>query len=360
MTTDHLIIIKSFTKMIKKTHNYLYLILILSLSIASCSKDTESEPRSAIKVGLVGGMGGFIDAGFNQNILQGFQSAVIDFNLFAKVYQCDSIADYALGINNLIQEDYNLIVSTGYDAAEATIEAASSNPSISFIIIDYQIENPPANLQCIAFDVDQSSFPCGFLAAWWAEKQSPENPVAGYIGGPEIAEIRQFSSSYLAGINYYNETYNKNVAGIGCYADTFSDTLTGARMADSILGQGASVIFAFAGKTGNGVLHKVKQAGKWGIGVDVDQYFSIPEVGSVLLTSCMKNLDDVTYYAIGKYCTQSFNGGSVLHCNLLNNGVGMAPFHDFDPMIPDSIRMAISAIEDGIITGEINTGWTER
>lgn len=349
----------AFTNMIKKIQIYLYLILIFSLSTVSCTKDTESKPRPVIKVGLVGGLGGFNDAGFNQNILQGFQLASIEYNLVAKVFQCNSTSDYAIGINNFVQEGYNLIISFGYNAAEATLEAAVSNPSISFILIDYQTDNPPINLQCIVFDVDQSSFPCGFLAAWWADQQSPVNPVAGYIGGPDISEIRQFSTSYLAGINYYNEIYRRNVTGIGCFANTFSDTLTGARLADSIIQQGASVIFAFAGKTGNGVLHKVKEAGKWAIGVDVDQYISIPEVGSVLITSCLKKLDEVTYTAIGKYCTQSFTGGSVLHFNLLNNGVGMAPFHDCDPMIPDSIRTALSSVTNGIIAGSISTGWSE-
>ncbi|PKP23372.1 MAG: hypothetical protein CVU06_08590, partial [Bacteroidetes bacterium HGW-Bacteroidetes-22] len=302
--------------MIKKKQLSLYLILMITLTTVSCTKDTESDPQPLVKVGLVGGLGGYNDAGFNQNILQGFQRAAIDYQLSPKIYECTSAADFLTGISFFVQEDYDLIITSGYDAAEATLEAANANPSISFILIDYQMDNPPANLQCIVFDVDQSSFPCGFLAAWWADIQAPENPVAGFVGGPEIPEIRQFSISYLAGINYYNAFYTRQVNGIGCYAGTFTDTLVGARLADSLIQQGASVIFAFAGKTGNGVLHKVKESGKWAIGVDVDQYLSIPEVGPYLLTSCMKELDAIVYTAIGKYCTQSFTGGTVSHCNL--------------------------------------------
>jgi len=73
----------------------------------------------------------------------------------------------------------------------------------------------------------------------------------------------------------------------------------------------------------------------------------------------MKELDAIVYTAIGKYCTQSFTGGTVSHCNLSNNGVGMAPFHDYEAMIPDSIRTALTSIKAGIITGSINTGWPE-
>jgi hypothetical protein len=35
----------------------------------------------------------------------------------------------------------------------------------------------------------------------------------------------------------------------------------------------------------------------------------------------------------------------------------MAPFHDFDKVIPDSIKSALTAIENGIRLGTVDTGW---
>ena len=210
-----------------------------------------------------------------------------------------------------------------------------------------------------AFDVDQSSFPCGFLAAWWALKQNQTDARVGFVAGPEIPNIRQFSVSYTHGVSYFNSLYKKNVQVMGYFANSFNDSLQGVRLADSLLKNNAHTIFAFAGKTGNGALYKIKQAGKWAIGVDADQYYSIPEVSGILLTSCMKGLSSFTYDILRNYYYNKFAGGTVIYGTLSNGGVGMAPFHNYDLQIPDSVRQAISTIETGIKNGTISTGWPE-
>jgi len=318
-----------------------------------------TEPQPVLKIGLVGGLGGFSDAGFNQNILAGLKKVAKDLPVICETYESKTVADFSLGIQHFLTHGFDLIITAGFDAAQSTVNAANTNPGTDFVIIDYSMTSPPSNLLCAVFDVDQASFPCGFLAAWWAYKQNYSNPVAGFVAGPEIPEIRQFSVSYSNGIAYFNNMYNKNVGSLGYYASSFSDTLQGAKLADSLLQQNASIVFAFAGKTGNGALYKVKEAGKWAIGVDVDQYFSIPPVAPVLLTSCMKMLDVMVYDILSKYYNHIFPGGSVIHGNLNNNEIGMSPFHDYDVMIPDSIKSALAGISAGIKDGTIKTGWPE-
>ena len=335
----------------------IFMLLVVS---ASCREKPMVTPQPILKIGLVGGLSGFSDAGFNENILKGFKQAAVDFPQIAYYsYECKTVADFSKGINYFLSNRFDLIITATYDASEATISAANTNPATDFLILDYSIPSPPPNLLCAVFDVDQASFPCGFLAAYWAYKQNKSNPVTGFVAGPEIPEIRQFSVSYINGVSYFNNLYNKNVNTIGCYATSFSDTLQGARLADSLMQKNASVIFAFAGKTGNGALYKVKDAGKWAIGVDVDQFSSIPLVGPILLTSCMKELDVMVYNTIKDYCNLYFQGGKIIHGNLDNKGVGIAPFHNFETMIPDSIKLAISNIQTGIKNGTIETGWPE-
>jgi basic membrane protein A len=321
--------------------------------LSSCRHDSGKD----LKIGLVSGLGGFHDRGFNQNILDGFMLAQNECAFAGETRETMTSADFALNIEYFQSAGFDLIITAGFNASEATLEAARAHPETHFIILDFAVENPPSNLICILFDVDESAFPCGFLAAYWANRQDPVHPLAGFVAGPEIPEIRQFSDSYTHGIEYFNQKHRKNVRFEGYFANSFSDTLQGARLADSLLRQNASVIFAFAGKTGNGALYKTKEAGKWAIGVDVDQYISIPEVGSVLLTSCVKLLNSTVYTLLVSYFNDSFNGGQIIHYNLKNNGVGMAPFHDFTAAIPDSIEMELKAIEDGIRKGEISTGW---
>ena len=339
------------------TSMLLALAVIAGLSVSSCKKNTEEPPPPVLKIGLLGGVAGFDDHGFNESALLGLQRAAVELGLYTEAVECNQPADYAANIDYFVKNNFNLIIALGFDAAKATAIAATNNPSIKFGLIDFSQSGAPSNLQCAVFDVDQASFPCGFLAAYWANLKTPSYAATGYIAGPDIPEIRQFSKSYEQGILYFNSKYNKKIRNFGFNSISFSDSTEGARLADSLIRLGSEVIFTFAGTTGIGALHQIKQSGKWGIGVDVDQYYSIPEVGSILLTSCMKRLDKTVYEMVYSFATGNFTGGQTTHWNLENSGVEMAPFHDYETLIPDSIKVALGEIKAGIINGTINTGW---
>ena len=53
----------------------------------------------------------------------------------------------------------------------------------------------------------------------------------------------------------------------------------------------------------------------------------------------------------------TFSGGGVYIGKLANEGVGLAPYHDYENQIPDSIKLEIENIKAGIIDGSISTGW---
>lgn len=336
-----------------------FIVLVTGSLMTSCKKSTDNTPVMFLKVGLVGGPSGFSDAGFNQAIWTGCYNAAKDFHMNFQGRPSLTSDEYKTNLDYFVANNYDIIIAAGYDAAEAAIASASANPGIRFVILDYSATAPPSNLLSVLFDVDQASFPCGFVAAWWEYTHNPLNPKVGFVGGPVMPSIRQFSVSYAKGVEYFDSLYHKNVQTLGYYASSFIDTLQGARLADSLLKQNVNTVFAFAGKTGTGTLYKMKEAGKWAMGVDVDQYYSVPAVGSSLLTSCMKELTVVTYGILDDFFYGKFTGGTTLHANLGNNGVGLAPFHDFDAKIPDSIRNAVSLIKAGIINGSIKTGWPE-
>jgi len=71
----------------------------------------------------------------------------------------------------------------------------------------------------------------------------------------------------------------------------------------------------------------------------------------------MKELTVVTYGILDDYFYGKFAVGTTVHANFGNNGVGLAPFHDFDAQIPDSVKNELSFIKAGIINGSIKTGW---
>lgn len=329
-------------------------LLCLVMILSSCTKNESSE---TLKIGLVTGLGSLNDRGFNQQAYDGLIAGAAETKSEWEVRESNTLPELESNIAYFCDQKFDVIITLTYDAAQFTMDAAIAHPDIKFIQLDYSFSELPANLACITYQVDQVSFPAGFLAAYWAIKVNPSGAGVGYVAGPEIPPILQFTQSFSAGIDYFNSQYGLDVNTYGAYASDFNDTLQGAHLADSLIQAGADVIFACAGKTGNGALYQAKNSGVTGIGVDTDQYLTIPEVGNILLTSCMKRLDESIYHEIISISNGQFHGGTTTIANLTSNGVELAPFHEYENQIPDSIKTALSGIRQGIINGFINTGW---
>ena len=338
----------------KKLLFTIMLILVFSTVFVSCKKDKDPE---TLKIGLVTGLGTLTDRGFNQQAYEGLLTAAAETNSEWDVRESLNLDQVESNIAYFCDNKFDVIITMTYDASQVTQDAALAHPDIKFILLDHSIADPPANLACVTYQIDQVSFQAGFLAAWWADKVNHSEAMVGYVAGPQIPNILQFTQSLSAGIDYFNNQYALAVNISGAYATAFNDTLQGAQMAGLLIQDGADIIFACAGKTGNGALYQAKNSGVVSIGVDTDQYLTIPEVGSILLTSCMKRLDQSIYQEILAISAGQFHGGTTTIASLTSNGVELAPFHDFENQVPDSIRLALSNIRQGIINGSINTGW---
>ena len=321
---------------------------------SSCKKTPDPEP---LKVGLVAGLSDLDDGGFNEQAIAGLTNVSGTVSVIWEARESHDKEGIEANIHFFAEYGYDVVITLGYDAAQYTLDAAVAYPSVKFMLLDFTFDSLPSNMVCATFRVDQASFPCGFLAAYWAWKQKPAGAAVGYVAGPDIPTIRQFTTSFTKGVEYFTTQYDIPVSVSGYNCVSFSDTLEGARAADSLIQQGAEVIFACAGQSGNGALYKVKELSKTGIGVDSDQYYSLPQVGHYLITSCMKNLDAVIVAEITDITEDKFHGGQTLVTDLVGSGVGLAPYHDYDTLIPDTIKQAVISIKSAIIAGTLSTGW---
>lgn len=323
----------------------------------ACKKSEKPAAiQDTIHIGLVSGAGGFSDRGFNQLTLMGLQRADSAFDIHAASRTSMDTADIRKHIFELAGQGFDLVIAMGYQAAVPVLDAARQYPDTRFFLIDGIVNTPPENLKCFIYRVDQSAFLCGFLAGYWCDRMDPVHPVAAWIGGPPIAEIENFRKGFTMGIQYFNDHCHRMVVTIGAHASGFGDTLQGARMADSLLSLGAEVVFPFAGKTGNGALYQTKYQQKWAIGVDLDQYFAIPEISDILLTSCLKRIDQTIFSGIDGFLHGQWGSPSIHYGTLQRKEVEMAPFHLYQPLVPDSIIAFLNDIRAGIIDGTISTG----
>src|SRR5438132_598588 len=100
-----------------------------------------------------------------------------------------------------------------------------------------------------------------------------------------------------------------------------------------------------------GLLFKEDQPGF----LDVDQYVSYPDVDSCLITSAEKHLDKAVKTAITSMVQGSFKSG-ILNFDMSNDGVGLAPFHDFDSKISSDVKAKVADVQAKLKAGTITTG----
>jgi basic membrane protein A len=331
----------------------LAVLVVLSLVVAACG----APKGEGMKVGMVSDVGGIDDASFNQNTWEGLQRAAEDFGVEAQFIESQAQADYEKNITEFAEQGYDLIFTVGFLLGDATAKMAAQYPDNKMAIVDVAYDPPIPNVQGITFNVDEAAFPIGYLAAGWAVLKDAADPQIGYVGGMQIPPVEQFIVAYCAGAEYYNEKKGTDVQCKGVYVGDFESPDKGKVAGKSLIDEGVDVIFGVGGKTGNGGLTAAKEAGKWGVGVDVDQYNTLPNEKDILITSCMKRLDNAVYAVVESLVNDKFAGGTTFVATAKNNGVGLAPYHDFEKEIPKELDKEVKDIQKGIQDGTIKTGW---
>ena len=328
-------------------------LLALSLVLVGCG----GAGDEGLKVGMVSDVGGVDDASFNEMSWHGLEKAAEELGVQAQFIESQAQADYEKNITEFGEQEYDLVFTVGFLLNDATAKMAPEYPDVNFAGIDQWYDPPIPNAAAITFNVDEAAFPIGYLAAGWVSLKDPDDPQVGWVAGMQIPPVEQFIVAYEAGVDYYNQQKGTNVQSKGVYVGDFEAPDEGKIQGQSLIDEGVDVIFGVGGKTGNGGLAAAKENGKWGFGVDVDQYYTLPNEKDILITSCMKRLDNAVFGVTELLTQGEFPGGSLYEGTLENGGVGLAPYHDFEGEIPDELTKEVEEVVEGIKKGEIATGW---
>lgn len=314
----------------------------------------EEAAEGPFLVGMVTDVGGVDDRSFNETSWNGLQMAQDEIDAIeATVLESQAQTDYATNLSQLIQQDYNLIVTVGFLLGEDTQSFAQENPETLFAIVDFAYEDPPENLKGLIFDTDEAAFLAGYASA-----AMTETGTVGMFGGLEIPTVTIFMDGFAAGVNYYNEQNdaNVNVLGRDLFAANFESTDDGRRIGEDLIAEGADIIMPVAGPVGLGTAAAAQDSeGVTIVGVDTDWCVSSPEFCSVVLTSVMKNMDvAVNDVAVNAYNGQTENWNEPYVGTLENEGVAIAPFHEYEDEVPEDLLATLDELRQMIIDGEID------
>jgi basic membrane protein A and related proteins len=303
---------------------------------------------------LVTDQGGVDDRSFNETAWAGMQRAESELGITARVLESTSETDFEPNIQEFVDQDCDIIVTVGFLLGEATEAAAQDNPDQNFAIVDYAYDDDYDNLRELVFGTEQAAFLAGYVAA-----SMTETGTIGTYGGINIPPVTVFMDGFLAGASYYNDENGTDVqvegwdGSDGLFTGNFESQDDGRNVTDSLLQAGADIIMPVAGPVGLGTATAIEDFGSGlMIWVDTDGFEST-QYGSLMLTSVMKNMDVAVFDTVEAAVNGAFEGGLYVG-TLENDGVGLAPFHDFEGEIPQEVQDRLPELRDGIIAGDIS------
>ena len=335
--------------MYKKISFTFALVMVLSLVLAACGQQTvDCTKEDVFCVGQVTDVGEVDDKSFNQSAWEGLQLAGDKLDANVDYIETKDAKDYGTNIELFAEKGYDVIVTVGFGLGDATREAAEKYPEIDFIGVDqWQSPDLPEldNLVGLLFPEWKAGFQAGALAGMLTETKL----LAGVYGTDLVPAVVAFGEGFADGASYIDSdievitTYHP-----GGFATGFTDPEWGGATSKQAIEQGADVIFAAGGKTGNGgLIETANYDGVYCIGVDSDQWETVPEAHNCLVSSAMKLITPAVFDLISDSKDGAMPTGNYF------GTVGLAPFHDFDGEISQDIKDTLAQIEADLLADVI-------
>lgn len=336
------------------------------------ASEAPSSPAASmrpLKVGVVTDVGQLEDKSFNEFSNAGAEAAATATGGEHDVIVTQNISDYGANIQTFVDQGFDVIVTIGFLIGTDTAIAAKANPDIKFVGVDQGIcvdaEGAPdptfacegdaaallPNYQGIVFAEAQPGYLAGLVAATISE-----SGTIAAVGGTNVPAVVNYWRGYENGAKsvnpdievLYQETDPDPAKG-------FNDPTKGRAIAEQFIGQGADVIFQIAGLTGQGALEAACEADIHGIGVDVDQAVSLPDLAPCIVTSAEKKLMDTVQAVVESVSTDTFQAGTVpYNAASTPSAIGLSDFHDNAALLTPELQALIDTATQGFVDGSLD------
>jgi basic membrane protein A len=330
--------------------------------------------------------GGINDHSFNASAYAGLKLAVAHppkgVKIVPKVASSKQTSDYVKYLNGFIKDKCNIIVTVGFLMADATWNAAVTNPHVHFAIVDNTNGNPEdgantldpcpgahckqsaSNLDGLTYETNQD----GFLGGYEAAATSKTGVVATY-GGEQFGSVTIYMDGYAQGIAYYNAHRKAGAKSVsllgwneatqtGTFIGSFTDPTTANADTVAFLNAGASTIFPVAGGDGLGSTAAVKT---WNAGhsqkanvewVDTSGCSNDAADCSIFISSVTKGVTASVNAAVEAQAGGKFKGGNYIG-TLKNGGAAFIENAKYSPKVPAAVLTELNTLKTDIEKGSI-------
>lgn len=337
----------------KRNRFFIFLALaVLSVCLSSCFKEVE---KYDIRLGLALNAAEVNDKGFNASLVGGARACNYSWGMPFNVLYGEGSLTLQENIRKLVSEDYNLILVSATGEIEAFLQMVKQYPQTNFILVDEETALK-SNLQLLLCKAEQSAYLIGYLSAWWSHNKAPGNltpGTIGFVGGMDIEPVDNIRKAYANGAAYYDSVASVTTTILESYT-SFEDVQASKEAADSMyVHHDASLIYAVAGRSEEGVFQSAKANGIVAVGSDTDAAKLYPEYASCILTSNIKAYTDMIYQVVSAIRYDGFSSARYVG-TLANECVGLADLYNFKNQIPDTLFDELNALALKIRNGSID------
>ncbi|MCK4541827.1 MAG: BMP family ABC transporter substrate-binding protein [Spirochaetales bacterium] len=337
-----------------KTLVFILVVLLISTGMVFAGGAQEEAAGEGFIAAMATDVGGLGDKSFNDGSYQGLLDAQSDFGIEARVVESKQQTDYVPNLMGLAEDGAEVVFAVGFLMADAMIEAAQNAPDACFAGIDIWVDpsTAPDNVLGILFKEQESGYLAGVVAGLLTKQYASastklnDDNVVGMVLGMDIPPVERFQAGFYAGV----KSVNPDCEVLSVVTGSFVDQAKGKEAALAMIEQGADFIFQIAGLTGIGAINAARESGILAIGVDVDQSGVAP---ATVLTSAVKGITSATYLTIKAVLDGEFVGGDNKVFGINEGATGLAPFHNFDSMVPAEVKAALEKAIADLKSGKI-------
>jgi len=328
-------------------------IIIAALALGLVFTFSTSAQAAKPIVAMCTDTNGLGDGSFNDGVWAGLKKADTEGIATAKVLEAHAMTDYIPNLTGLADDGAKLVFGVGFLMVEQVQEAAKGNPKTYYAGIDDYFDGTlPSNLIGVSYKEQEAGYLAGIVAGYMTKKYSGNSKllndknVIGAVLGMDIPPVERYLAGYIAGAKSVNPSVDVRYITVG----SFADRAKGKEAALALADQGADIIIQLAGLTGMGVIDAARERKFFAMGADVDQNAAAPDY---VLTSALKGTTMSAYLLIKDLAAGKLQGGVNRVFGLAEGAIDIAPFHQFDSIVPAEVKNAVAKAKKDISSGAI-------
>ncbi|MDV2481919.1 BMP family ABC transporter substrate-binding protein [Methanoculleus sp. Wushi-C6] len=288
------------------------------------------------------------DRSFADTAYRGLFRAQESYDFTKREFSYDDLAllDAVFAARNFTEKP-DLVITEGFQFADASRAWAETNPDIRFFTLEQANYGLPN-----ACDAVMVPYGASYLAGVMAANMTETGRI-GAIAGAPVAVIDPFVEGFRAGAAAYDPSVNVTVRYVGESFEGFGMPERAGAIARDLRREGVDVVLMIAGSSNTGIVDAARETSDvYLIGEDTDQSYLAP---NLVVASVVKEIDAIVYHAAAGEVDGTFTPGQEVW-TLENGGTGLfvSPrFSEYGWVAADWQERAVAAEKDYLGTAAV-------